>query len=61
MAELVFKKPIPNRPLTPEFAADPDFVEVKLLAKAKPGGRPTTTPSRPIAPTHHILPAPPSP
>jgi hypothetical protein len=33
MAELVFKKPIPRRPLTPEFATDPAYVEVKLLTK----------------------------
>lgn len=33
MAELIFKQPIPNRPLTPEFATDPDFLEVNLLTK----------------------------
>jgi hypothetical protein len=31
MAELIFKKPIPRRPLTPEFATDPAYLEVKLL------------------------------
>jgi hypothetical protein len=33
MAELVFKKPIPRRPLTPEFATDPAYIEVNLLTK----------------------------
>jgi hypothetical protein len=33
MAELIFKKPIPLRPLTPEFATDPAYLEVKLLTK----------------------------
>ncbi len=33
MAELIFKQPIPDSPLTPEFAADPDFLEVKLLTR----------------------------
>jgi hypothetical protein len=33
MAEVVFKKPIPRGPLTPEFATDPAYVEVKLLTK----------------------------
>jgi len=33
MAELVFKKPIPRRPLTPEFAGDLGYLEVKLLTK----------------------------
>jgi hypothetical protein len=33
MAELIFKKPIPRRPLTPEFATDPAYLEVKLLTK----------------------------
>ena len=33
MAELIFKKPIPRRPLTLEFATDPAYIEVKLLAK----------------------------
>jgi hypothetical protein len=31
MAELIFRKPIPERPLTPEFADDPQHVEVHLL------------------------------
>ena len=31
MAELIFKKPIPDSPLTPEFA--PAFLEVKLLTQ----------------------------
>jgi hypothetical protein len=34
MAELIFKQPIPDSPLTPEFAADPAFFEVKILTKA---------------------------
>jgi hypothetical protein len=34
MAELLFKQPIPDRPLTPEFAADPAFLEVNLRTKA---------------------------
>ena len=33
MAELIFKQPIPDSPLTPEFAADPAFVKVKILTK----------------------------
>ncbi len=33
MAHLAFKKPIPRRPLTPEFATDPAFLEVKILTK----------------------------
>ena len=33
MAELVFKKEFPANPLTPEFALDPDFVEVNILTK----------------------------
>ena len=33
MAELIFKKRIPNRPLTPEFATDPTFLEVNILTK----------------------------
>jgi len=33
MAELIFKKPIPDSPLTPEFAAAPAFLEVKLLTQ----------------------------
>jgi hypothetical protein len=33
MAELIFKKPIPRRPLTPEFATDPAYLEVRLLTK----------------------------
>ena len=33
MAELIFKQPIPDSPLTPEFAADPAYVEVKILTK----------------------------
>jgi hypothetical protein len=33
MAELIFKKPIPRRPLTPEFATDPAYLEVKFLTK----------------------------
>lgn len=33
MAELIFRRPIPRRPLTPEFAVDPAFLEVKLLTK----------------------------
>jgi len=33
MAELIFKQPIPRRPLTPEFATDPTCIEVKLLTK----------------------------
>jgi hypothetical protein len=32
-AELTFKKPIPRRRLTPELAADPACLEVKLLTK----------------------------
>jgi hypothetical protein len=33
LAELIFKQPIPDRPLTPEFATDPAFLEVKLLTR----------------------------
>ncbi len=33
MAELVFNKPIPLRPLTPEFVDDGDIVDVRLLTK----------------------------
>jgi len=33
MAELVFKKDFPENPLTPEFALDPDFVEVNILTR----------------------------
>ena len=33
MAELIFKQPIPDRPLTPEFALDPAFMEVRLLTR----------------------------
>ena len=33
MAQLTFKKPIPRRPLTPEFATDPAWIQVKLLTK----------------------------
>ena len=33
MAELIFKQPIPDSPLTPEFAADPAFLEVNILTK----------------------------
>ncbi len=36
MAELIFKQPIPTRPLTIEFAADPAFLEVNLLTKPVP-------------------------
>jgi len=35
MAELIFKQPIPDSPLTPEFAADPEFIEVKILTKSE--------------------------
>lgn len=31
MAELIFKQPIPRRPLTADFATDPAFIEVKIL------------------------------
>ena len=31
MAELLFKQPIPRRPLTPEFATDPAYIELNLL------------------------------
>ena len=31
MAELIFRKPIPDKPLTPEFADDGAHVEVRLL------------------------------
>jgi len=31
MAELIFKKPMPEKPLTPVFADDDSFVEVRLL------------------------------
>lgn len=31
MAELVYRKDIPEKPITPEFADDPSFVEVRLL------------------------------
>lgn len=34
MAELVFKQPIPSRPLTPEFATDPKFIEVNVLTQS---------------------------
>jgi hypothetical protein len=33
MAELIFKQSIPRRPLTPEFATDPEYLEVKLLTQ----------------------------
>ena len=33
MAEFIFKKPIPERPITPEFADDKENVEVKILTK----------------------------
>ena len=33
MAELIFKKPIPRRPLTPEFATDSEHIEVNFLTK----------------------------
>ena len=33
MAELVFKKPVPEKAITPEFADDPEMVEVRLLTK----------------------------
>jgi len=33
MAELVFKKPVPEKPLTPEFADEEEMVEVRLLTK----------------------------
>ena len=33
MAELIFKQPIPRRPLTPEFATDPAAIEVNVLTK----------------------------
>jgi hypothetical protein len=33
MAELVFKKPFPENPLTPEFALAPGFLEVNILTK----------------------------
>jgi hypothetical protein len=31
MDKLIFKHPIPDSPLTPEFAADPAFLEVNIL------------------------------
>ena len=34
MAELIFKQPIPDKPLTPEFAADPAFLEIRLLTRS---------------------------
>ena len=33
MAELIFKQSFPSRPLTPEFATDPDFIDVNILTK----------------------------
>jgi hypothetical protein len=33
MAELVFKQPIPPKPLTPEFIDDDSFVEVRILTR----------------------------
>ncbi len=33
MAELIFKNPIPSRPLTTDFASNPDFIEVNILTK----------------------------
>jgi hypothetical protein len=34
MAEIIFKQPIPARPLTPEFATDPAYIDVHLLTKS---------------------------
>jgi len=31
MAEIIFKQPIPDKPLTPEFVDDGAKVEVRLL------------------------------
>jgi hypothetical protein len=31
MAELIFKKPLPPRPISPEFNDTGDYVEVRLL------------------------------
>jgi hypothetical protein len=31
MDKLIFKHPSPDSPLTPEFAADPAFLEVNIL------------------------------
>lgn len=33
MAAIVFKKPIPDRPITPAFADDSDLIEVRLLTE----------------------------
>lgn len=33
MAEIIFKKPIPNRPLTSEFTTDPGYIAVNILTK----------------------------
>jgi len=35
MAELIFKKPIPRRPITIDFASDPAYIEVRILAEAR--------------------------
>ncbi len=37
MAELVYKKGLPDEPLTPEFADDDAFVEVRLLTTVEAG------------------------
>jgi hypothetical protein len=34
MAQLIFQKAIPNRPLTSEFATDPAHIEVNLLTQS---------------------------
>jgi hypothetical protein len=34
MVELIFKRPVPRRPLTPEFASDPTNIEVRQLTKS---------------------------
>jgi hypothetical protein len=47
MAELVFKKPVPEKPLTPEFADDPDLIEVRLLTHfSAPRAHAPTRPAR---------------
>lgn len=33
MAQIIFKQPIPRRPLTPAFADNPDHIDVRLLTK----------------------------
>jgi hypothetical protein len=40
MAEVVFKRDLPDMPLTPEFADDEDLIQVRVLTAAEPGAAP---------------------